>query len=298
MKKVLFLFFIFFVNILPSKIYADHFLTFIIPCYNCEPWIEKTIESIFQQNLNCPYEIICTDDGSNDRTLQILSKLAHNHSQLKVIRHAKNRGGGSARNTCVQNSQGDIIFCLDSDNILAPNSIQILIDYMDQTGSDIVSFGGLNYFINDCEIVGTLKYNTESQKYSLTDILQHADSPAWSGNYLYTKRSFEIANGYPESWGCLDTFTFGFMQLLHGFEIAYVPNTFYWHRHGIESYYIREARSKKIDINFFRFLIQFDYLFTDRTVFLLKQQLNYYNSHGRVLHDMIWFFVNKKIELK
>jgi glycosyltransferase involved in cell wall biosynthesis len=277
---------------------SEHFLSFIIPCYNCEPWIEQAIESIYQQDLQCPFEIICTDDGSKDSTFQILSTLALQHLEMKILQHDKNQGGGATRNTCVLGSCGDIIFCLDSDNVLEKNTVQKLIDHMDKTGADIVCCGSLIYFVDNFTPTGGVNYYTPSGVYKLKDILQNVDSPAWSGNYLYTRKSFDVAGGYPTPWGALDTYAFGFLQLMHGFKIHYVPGTYYWHRHGIESYYIRDARGNKLSINFFKFLHQYKFLFTLLTNILIQRELDHVTRYGHISHDVIWYLANKKLELR
>ena len=53
----------------------NHFLTFILPCYNYADIIEQSLDSIYQQNLKIPFEVIATDDVSPDeRTREILRK--------------------------------------------------------------------------------------------------------------------------------------------------------------------------------------------------------------------------------
>ena len=254
--------------------YTNHFITFIIPCYNCEQWIEEAVGSIYQQNLPYPFEIICTNDGSSDQTYEKLLSLGKNHPEILIFKHEKNKGGGAARNTCVYYSKGDLIFCLDSDNILEPNSIKKLITHLDQTQSDIVSFGSPQYFKNHFEKIKSIKYSTKNCEFTLSDILQHDNSPPWSGNYLYTRKSYDLVGGYPEKWGAVDTFSFGFLQLLHHCKMTYVPDTFYWHRQTPDSYYVRDLNSNKINIYFFKLMIKNKKIFTDKTINIIKKNLD------------------------
>lgn len=230
---------------------TDHFLTYIIPCYNCEAWVEQSVESMCAQTIQCPFEIICTDDGSTDGTYDLLKTLAEKHPEVRVFKHEKNRGGAAARNTCVQSGVGDIIFCLDADNVLAPDSIQILIDVMDEKGVDIVCFGRAQYFVDDFQETGAEEYYADNEEYTITHLIERAGNPAWSGNYLYTRKSYDRAGGYSEKWGALDTFSFGFTQVREGARMIYVPGTLYWHRHGIASYFVR----KREEINRMMFQI-------------------------------------------
>lgn len=277
--------------------FANHFVTFIIPCYNCEEWIEGAVQSIYQQNLNDPFEIICTDDASTDSTYDILSTLSEDFPELYVLRHATNRGGGATRNTCVQESEGDLIFCLDADNILAPHSVQRLIDHLDATKSDIVSFGKVCYFTDDLKETGLITYHCLDNQYRLQDILQTTDSPPFSGNYLYTRESFDRAGGYPTQYGALDTFAFGFEQLAHHCKLTFVPETFYWHRSGIESYFVRESRNNQLSIDFFQFLLQHRNLFKKKTTHWLEKELSR-AFKGKEFRDAMWALSNHKLILK
>lgn len=276
---------------------AEHYLSFIIPCYNCDQWINQAVTSIYEQkNLQCPFEIICTDDGSSDNTRLILENLAQDHPEIHIYWHSKNLGGASARNTCVQHCQGDIIFCLDADNVLVPNSVQILIDHMDQTGCDIVAFGGPKYFVDDFHETQQVTYHTPTQSYTLYDILNNATTPPCSGNYLYTKKSFELAGGYPPQW-CIDTITFGFNQVLNGCKMSYVPDTYYWHRQGIESYYIRENKVGRINLHFFEFWLSHRDIFTNSTVNLIQEHYER-AKRGENFLDFIFFLSNHLLQLK
>ncbi len=278
---------------------GDHFLSFVMPCYNCEKWVGPAIESIYQQkNLACDFEIICTDDGSQDGTYRVLLELARKHPEMSVYRHARNLGGGATRNSCVIRSSGDLIFCLDADNILAENSVQKLIDHMEATGCAAVAFGQVKYFLEPLIEKGAFTYQAPEGRYHLKDILQIANSPPSQGNYLYTRRSYNLVGGYPTKWGALDTYTFGFLQLLHGCEIAYLPGTHYWHRQGILSYYIRDAKANLLNMNFYIFMLQFRAIFTEESIRALKAEMVHYNRRGRFQHPYTWILENKVLELR
>lgn len=284
--------------------FAEHFLTYIIPCYNCDQWIEEAVESIYQQSIKVPFEVICTDDGSSDNTYETLLQLAKKHPEIRVFQHEQNQGGAATRNTCVKNSKGDLIFCLDSDNVLEPNTIQKLIDHLDQTKSDIACFGELKYFVTDDEnptvkkVTGRLIYHTKKGYYRLKDVFRAADSPVWSGNYLYTRKSFDKAGGYPVGRMALDTFTFGFMQLLQGYTISYLPNTFYWHRQGIDSYYVRASKANRVNTDFCEFLLSHRDVIRPKSVKFLEKILQEYHETGQFSHDIIWCLAEQKVRIK
>jgi len=246
----------------------SHFLSFIIPCYNCADTVGEAIESIYQQNLDIPFEVVCTDDGSEDSTREVLSYYQNKHSNLNVHHHDQNRGGAVARNTCVANSRGDLIFCLDSDNILVLDLVSNLIKLLDDIGCDGASFAELRYFEGT---KGNYKH-THSWFFEAPDgfcdinhIMSTTKTPAASGNYLYTRKSYDRAAGYPEGRGAMDSWGFGFRQHATGMKIAILPGSFYWHRLSGESYWTREEKKGTNNKNAAEIVREFPELFTDET---------------------------------
>lgn len=249
-----------------AGLYGEHFVSFIIPCYNCENTVEESIASIYEQQLALPFEVICTNDGSTDGTAAVLSRCEKKYHHFFVYSHERNRGGGAARNTCVQHSQGDLIFCLDSDNVLAPHSIQPLIDLMDQTQADVVAFEELRLFRDEKEATGRYILSGIDHFYDLTNWLAAPCSdPSMGGNYLYTRKSYDRAGGYWEDLSAVDTHSFGFKLLATGSVIRVLPGSFYWHRLDDNSYYIRENRKNTNNANLVKALYRISEIFSEET---------------------------------
>jgi glycosyltransferase involved in cell wall biosynthesis len=94
-------------------------VSIIIPAYNAERWIRKSIESALAQTW--PWkEIIVVDDGSRDRTFEIARKYS---SRFVNVITQDNRGASAARNQALMVAQGDYIQWLDADDLLAPDKI-------------------------------------------------------------------------------------------------------------------------------------------------------------------------------
>lgn len=92
----------------------------IIPMYNSEKTIEKTINSVINQDYK-NLEIIVIDDGSKDKSYEIVSNLSKLH-KIKLIKQ-ENKGPSSARNLGIKNSKGEFIAFLDSDDCWIKNKI-------------------------------------------------------------------------------------------------------------------------------------------------------------------------------
>ena len=79
-------------------------LTFAIPCYNSENYMEKCIESILPGGEDV--EIIIVDDGSRDRTAEIADRYAAQYPSIVRAIHQPNGGHGEAVNTGIANAAG------------------------------------------------------------------------------------------------------------------------------------------------------------------------------------------------
>ena len=92
----------------------------IIPVYNSEKYLEKLLDSIFKQDYN-NYEVIIVNDGSKDNSESIIKKFKADN-RLKYI-YINNSGPGVARKIGFNNSSGDLLFFIDSDDYLPSNSV-------------------------------------------------------------------------------------------------------------------------------------------------------------------------------
>lgn len=252
-------------------------ISFIIPAYNCAKTISESIESIMNDNFEQGDEIVICNDFSNDETGDLLYALQVKNRELIVINHSRNKGGASARNTAVENSKHQLIFCLDSDNILEPSSIPKLKEFYIQSCADIASFQQLYYFKEDKEII-THKWIFNEGHISLADCLAGGIVPISSGNYLYSKSSWLKAGGYPEYAGALDAWGFGFKQIASGSKMMVMSDSHYFHRYGHESYWVRDSKIGKISIIALQIIVPYIDLFLEKDIRLmfLKNYRNFW----------------------
>jgi chondroitin synthase len=96
-----------------------------IPAYNAESHIERAVESALMQTVH-DLEVCVCDDGSTDRTPDILSRRYGNHPRVRFIRQ-KNGGIGKASNTAVRMTRGFYIGQLDSDDYLNPDAVELCL---------------------------------------------------------------------------------------------------------------------------------------------------------------------------
>lgn len=133
----------------------------IIPVYNVEEYLRECLDSVVNQTLQ-DIEIICVNDGSPDNSLAILEEYAKKDERIRIIEHEKNKGLGPARNTGIDNVNGDYIFFLDSDDYVKNDVIEKLYDKITETNSDLVfSQTEAFTFLKDEETINRIKYLNE-----------------------------------------------------------------------------------------------------------------------------------------
>ena len=110
-------------------------VSIIIPAYNCESYIEKCLSSVLTQK-GADLEIIVVNDGSKDRTLEILNGYKDKIRLCSI----ENSGAANARNVGLEKATGDFVMFLDSDDYLEENAIMTLIQKQQQYNADIIRF--------------------------------------------------------------------------------------------------------------------------------------------------------------
>jgi glycosyltransferase involved in cell wall biosynthesis len=100
-------------------------VSIVVPTFNREHCIENAIKSIVT---NLPHEILVIDDGSRDRTEQVVSVLALQN--LHFIKHKVNQGAAAARNTGIKLAKGKYIAFLDSDDTWLPYKLDKQVEFL------------------------------------------------------------------------------------------------------------------------------------------------------------------------
>ena len=130
----------------------------IIPAYNTEKFIEGCLKSVIEQTTDYAVQIIVVNDGSTDRTGELLKKY-ENIPDLTVI-HQNNKGLSGARNTGIRNSDGKYLMFVDSDDRLhGENAVDKLLTAAFKNDADIVDGNYASVAVD-----GTINY--EVKKYS------------------------------------------------------------------------------------------------------------------------------------
>jgi len=135
-------------------------VSIILPIYNGEKFIKKTIDSLITQSFT-QIEIICVNDGSKDNTIKILNELAEKDTRIKII-DKKNEGVWKARFDGIKNANGKYITFVDSDDFVEENYIEAMYKNIEQNQSDFVVCGFKRIDYNTNKVLSNeMKYSSE-----------------------------------------------------------------------------------------------------------------------------------------
>lgn len=168
----------------------------LMPAYNVERYIRECLDSVIGQSLE-DLEIICIDDGSKDRTGDILDEYAAKDSRILVV-HKENSGYGASMNVGLDKATGDYIGIVETDDFIDAEMFQRLCSLADEKSADVVKANYYDYYSGrpeKCKKTGTLDIAGMYEKVFSPSDNQRVFMVApciWSGIY---RRGLIMENG-------------------------------------------------------------------------------------------------------
>nr|WP_295161678.1 glycosyltransferase [uncultured Methanobrevibacter sp.] len=143
----------------------------VIPVYNVEDFLGECLDSIINQTLT-DIEIICVNDGSADKSLDILNEYASRDDRITVI-DQENGGHAVATNRGMDIATGKYLFLMDSDDILDLDALKLTYELAEKKEVDFVIFQAINYYMDKDEYI-------EEENYSMTKLADHVGDSVFS----------------------------------------------------------------------------------------------------------------------
>lgn len=122
---------------------SEPFFSVVIPAYNRQDFITNTLKSVLAQTYS-NFEILIVDDGSVDKTAEVVKKMAGSDQRIKYI-WQENSERGAARNNGIKNAKGEYVVFLDSDDEWMSNHLQVLHQKISSLSN--VDFIATKYFL-------------------------------------------------------------------------------------------------------------------------------------------------------
>ncbi len=120
-------------------------ISVVIPCYNSEKFIKRTVESVLNQTYK-DYEIILVDNNSSDNTISIINDYQSKHPDIITVLHEFKKGAPATRNKGLSEAKGNWIQFLDSDDELLPEKLEQQFEVTNRSTVDVIV--GNSYIAN------------------------------------------------------------------------------------------------------------------------------------------------------
>ncbi|MFY9198790.1 MAG: glycosyltransferase family A protein [Acutalibacteraceae bacterium] len=119
----------------------------VMPVYNTEDYLKTAVESVLNQDFN-DFELILVDDCSTDSSSLICDELEFVDSRIKTIHLEVNKGLSTVRNVGIDNSQGEYIFFMDSDDRIEPDLLSVINKSSEENPAQAIMFGFIEDYYN------------------------------------------------------------------------------------------------------------------------------------------------------
>lgn len=139
-------------------------LSLVVPVYNVEKYVRKTLCSILEKNEKKDlFEVVIVNDGSKDSSMLIVDEYKQKYSNIKVI-NQDNKGLSCARNAGILASKGAYVWFVDSDDWLVDGAVDWACDFLLRTKYDVILFKIRHYNELGKIVVGWSNYEIKSTK--------------------------------------------------------------------------------------------------------------------------------------
>lgn len=277
-------------------------LSIIIPCFNCEATLEEAVASCYTQGFNNnDFEIVLVNDCSTDATAEVIAQLSSLHSNIVTLSHTHNQGGGAARNTAVNIASAEVTFCLDSDDLLPPHTLDAMYKLLRDKQCDGVGLNFSTKFIgtDTSKVSAVHEFAYADKKIPVENLLQKDGFCSLYSVFMFTKTAFTQAGGYPTNHG-FDTQGFAWRFLTTGLTAYVCPGTNYLHRIQFkESYYLHEHQQGKVNANFRAVLLEHEHILSPEVISFIYA-FNYRDFTKGLFDEVVHivpFFVDNYLSL-
>jgi teichuronic acid biosynthesis glycosyltransferase TuaG len=170
-------------------------VSIIIPTYNAEKFLNRTIESVTNQTYK-DWELIIVDDGSKDKTPEIIKDWERKDQRIEGVLLDKNSGGPAhPRNIGIQNSHGEYIAFLDHDDEWLPEKLERQINFLESHQEYAFCYTADKIVYSD----GQEKIKRYSNNIDLSSAELAGIGISVPSSYIYRKKVFDLVGPFDEN---------------------------------------------------------------------------------------------------
>lgn len=175
----------------------DPLISVVIPAYNAEKFIIRTLDSVREQTFR-NYEIIVVDDGSHDSTKNMVDRYIEDNCLSGCCLHQENKGIAAARNFGITNARGSFIALLDHDDVWYPLKLQKVMDEFNlHPSAGLVSHNLL--MVRNGKPCGVLKTGPAAEKMYESILFSQRGAPLTPSAAVFKKEGAFSIGGFREN---------------------------------------------------------------------------------------------------
>lgn len=267
----------------------------IIPVYNVEKYVKECLLSVMGQTLN-EIEIICINDGSTDKSWEIVQELTAGDSRFILLENEKNSGLAYTRNRGLITAQGEYVYMLDSDDTIDEEALEQLFAIGKAEQLEVVVFSADLLFENDELKKKFSKYKkTFRQQYEeimsgkdLFILLQENQDWISQVQRFFYKREFLLENEISFINGMVhEDEPFSFEVLMKATKVKCIKNAFFNRRFREESIMTGKKNYKNLE----------GYLMILCRIFQLQRTQKENTRLKQAIQRYIWNMYQKAVEI-
>lgn len=198
----------------------DPRISVVIPAYNEEKLISKTLDSLVNQNIDENFEVIVVDNNSTDKTVEIVKNFSNKLTNLKIVKQSK-QGIAPSRNKGFETARGEIVASTDSDEILPENWLRVITKTLRSDDRVVACFGPYLYYDKSW-----LFNRLTLIVFYVSDFMQMILGGVYGlrgGNCAFKKDAWKIVGGFNEELNILEDVEIA-LRLKKIGKIVYLPN--------------------------------------------------------------------------
>ncbi len=223
-------------------------LSVVVPIYGVERYIGKCAESLLGQSRTRGVEFIFVNDGTTDRSMEVLQELIDNNfSHLRpqvTIVNRENGGLPQARKTGVEHASGEYILFVDSDDWLERDAIEKILATAERTDADLIYFDLAKEYADHSSIKREREYSAESKKQYIINIFNYR-SHGYSVTKCFRRTLYTDHTIYTPPLGMHEDIYLMCQIIHHAQSIVPLHEVLYHYRKDNEGAMTADARSRR-----------------------------------------------------
>lgn len=273
-------------------------VSIIVPVCNVEMYLEQCLKSALEQTLE-DLEVLCIDDGSTDRSSDILDKMQKEDSRIRVV-HKENTGYGHTMNIGLDMAKGEYIVFLESDDFILSNMCRRMYEICEQHEVEIVKANYIKFFEKNGEICKRYINTTTAENYhrvldaTQRDIMFSSERFTWLCMYRRDfLNKYHIRHNETPGASFQDN-GFWFQTMMYCQKMYFLDEAFYMYRQDNPNSSINNGKKINCCADEFSFIRNKIMEYPDRK----KELYTLSAKHDFDLH--LWYFrcVDKKLMIE